>query len=172
MGGVITNLVTTNNVATTIGVTNTASWSGVNGPVNGGLWSGNGVSPSASLLGDFALETATEDYFFVNTAIIPQFKVVGLASTNTYRLSFFGSRTDSVAARYTTNSVVSGNVTNIVIMKTSGPGIGSNGTYAGNDSNIVSTAWIAPDTNNQLTDTITYSGSGGHIDVTSLFRAS
>lgn len=165
VGGVITNLVTTNNVATTIGVTNTASWSGVNGPVNGGLWSGNGVSPSASLLGDFALETATEDYFFVNTAIIPQFKVVGLASTNTYRLSFFGSRTDSVAARYTTNSVVSGNVTNIVIMKTSGPGIGSNGTYSGNDSNIVSTAWIAPDSNNQLTDTITYSGSGGHMNI-------
>jgi len=56
VGGVITNLVTTNNVTTTIGVTNTASWTGVNGPVNGGLWSGNGVSPSASLLGDFALD--------------------------------------------------------------------------------------------------------------------
>jgi lysophospholipase L1-like esterase len=157
----IANLVTTNNVPTGIGVTNIAGWSGANGPQNGGL-----LSPSTALLGDFGLATATEDFFYINNGAPATFQVTGLTSGNTYMLSFFGSRqqTSGSDVRYTTNTVTGGNGTFSYTMETTGPGIGVGG-YNGNNSNIVSTAWLSPDSNNQISDTVFYSGPGGYMNV-------
>ena len=157
----IANLVTTSGVPTGICVTNIAGWSGANGPQNGGLF-----SPSTALLGDFGLETATEDFFYINSGTPATFQVTGLTAGDTYQLSFFGSRqqlSDS-DVRYTTNTVTGGNGTFSYTMETTGPGIGAGG-YNGNNSNIVSTAWLLPDGNNDISDTVFYSGSGGYMNV-------
>jgi lysophospholipase L1-like esterase len=159
----IADLVTTDNVPTGIGVTNIVGWSGANGPQNGGLSCSNGSCPSTALLGDFGLETATEDFFYITSGTAATIQVTGLAASNTYQLSFFGSRAET-ESRYTTNTVTGGNGTFSYVMQTTGTGIGAGG-YSGNNSNIVSTAWLSPDSNNQISDTVTYAGSAGYLNI-------
>ena len=160
VGGTINSLITTNGVTTSIGLTNTVAWGGANGTGTGALFPPNG--PSTALLGDFGVSNATMDFFYVNSAgAVPAFKVNGLTAGNAYRLSFFGSRISvTTESKFTTNTLTGGNGTFVTIQKTTGLGIGSNGTYNGNDSNIVSTAWITPDANNQISDAVTWSSAG------------
>lgn len=159
----VNNLVTISNTATTIDISTSAGWQ-TNGRLNGGLFSPNG--PQASLLGDFAIETATEDYFFLD-GVNGTITLSQLDPTKLYNLSFFATRVQPNPAgnpgdtRSTTYTVGSSSVT----LQTTGQNIGSNGIYDGNDDEIVSLSNLSPDVNNQLVISVTRSGQFGYIGV-------
>ena len=124
------------NNPTTIGMIMTNSFDS-NGIVNGGL-----LSPSASLLGDMAIDTATEDYWFESTGgAAIQFN--GLDAGLLYEFRMFGTRatTDTRITRFT---AMDANGSHAVELKTSGSGIGTGG-YNGNNDTIVSLAGLVPD---------------------------
>ena len=109
-----------------------------NGLVNGGL-----IAPDPSRLGDLAVGTATQDYFYVDGPDAPGGVAwVGLDPARTYTLRLFGSR-DAAETRVTRYRV-DGSDTTSVELTTSGPDIGAAG-YDGNDDTIVELAGIAPD---------------------------
>ena len=115
-----------------------------NGRVNGGL-----LSPSAVLLGDFAVDTATEDYFYVASSAIGSstpntgsFKLTGLDTNLTYDFSFFGTR-QTTETRITTYTATGANGPFSVDLTTSGTGIGTGG-YNGNNDTIVSLSGLQP----------------------------
>lgn len=84
-------------------------WS--NGSANGGLTEAKWSSTTSQSLGDLAVGTATQDYFFVqgeNT--VCTFKLTGLDAAKGYKFHFFGSRSATAAnqkreARYSVNGV-------------------------------------------------------------------
>ena len=99
-GTALTNLITTTNTSTTIGLTLTSAWS-ANGIANGGL-----LAPSFALLGNFAVPAATGDYFFTTTSA--SLNITNLDSMLNYRLRFFGTRT-ATDTRVATYIVTGGN---------------------------------------------------------------
>lgn len=116
-----------------------------NGKVNGGL-----LNPDPSLLGDLAIGTATQDYFFFtadgnvgggNDDIPGGFMLTGLDPSRVYELGFFGSRNSS-QTRVTELEVIGSNAA-IVHLQTSGAGLGVNGSN-GNDSTVARVAGIRP----------------------------
>ena len=124
-----------------------------NGYTNGGL-----QSPSAALLGDLAIESATQDYIFLEGSQdygVVRFK--GLDPGKAYRFYMFGSRvaTDDRAAFFdlTGENCWRGE------MAMSGSGIGSGG-YNGNNNRILSSDLIFPDRSGCITLTIGKKGSG------------
>ena len=144
----LANLITTANGATTIGLTSGSSGWTCNGILNGGL-----LAPSYSLLGNFAVATATEDYFFTgNTATPASLTITNLDSTANYRLRLFASRVQPSAtndiriSRYIVTGA-NGPFTND--LQTTGYGIGAGG-YNGNNSNIVSVLGVVPNVSNQI----------------------
>ena len=129
--------------------------------VDGGNFRANGrntgglLSPNPSLLGDFAIGTATEDYFFVeqnqNTSSPNDpggLLLTGLDPESVYSFRFFGSR-QTTSLRETRYSAIGGNTVEFVTMLSSGPGIGTS--YDGNNDNIVEISGITPDANNEIT---------------------
>ena len=163
-GYVASNLVDTDNNATAIDLT-TLDIFRSNGRNNGGL-----LSPDAALLGDFAIGTATEDYWFVETGGNPQipnatFVLSDLDPNMAYDLRMFGTRntTDVRSVRYTATG---GNGEMMVDLQTSGPDIGSDGAYDGNDDTIVSLLGVTPGMNNTITfDVDVLSGNFGYLGV-------
>jgi hypothetical protein len=135
------NLITTANVATEISLVVTANFTGANGILNGGLHAPDG--PDSGLLGNFAIETATEDYFF-DSYQGGAIKVTGLDPKYFYNFRFFGTREWSSATRETRYSVRGDNGTFTADLVTSGSNIGNNGTYDGNDDTIATVAGVAP----------------------------
>lgn len=116
-----------------------------NGILNGGL-----LMPDDLLLGDYAINTVTEDYFFTDTS-----GSITFSSLNTdrgYRFKIFGSRntTESRESRYDIEGFNSTNG----ILQTSGTDIGGNG-YHGNNSNLYISDIIFPDCNGEIKITIT-----------------
>ena len=168
VGSTISNLVTTGNTPTTIGVkTNTLIRA--NGRNNGGLFSPNG--PSAALLGAFAIETATEDYFFTETGGSPalnnhsDLQILGLNPAATYDFRLFGTRAVG-SLRTTRYTMTGGNGPHSVELVTSGPATGSNGVYNGNDDEIVSITGVTPDANNEVRfDIDAVAGGFGYIAI-------
>ena len=143
------NLVTTSNDPTTIDVvTNTIFRA--NGYNNGGL-----LAPSAALLGDLAISTATGDYFFTETGGTPalnnysELKLTGLSANATYDLRMFATR-KTTSERTTRYEVTDANGLSNLVLQTSGPGIGDGG-YDGNNDTIVGLAGLVPDGNNEIT---------------------
>ncbi|MFT3788843.1 MAG: hypothetical protein QM770_22175 [Tepidisphaeraceae bacterium] len=151
------NLVTTTNAPTTVGITVT---SGVTNTGTLGNWECNGynngglINPSAALLGDFAIPTATRDYWFCQ-ATAQTLNIVGLNPTLTYNFRLFGTRiTTSVrSTKWTLTGANSGTGG----VQTSGPDIGAgpnqtgggsadngSGTVDGNDKTIVPINGIQP----------------------------
>jgi hypothetical protein len=134
------NLVNTTNGASTISVELTGDWQS-NGRLNGGLFGTNG--PGSSLLGDLAIETATEDYYFLSGAgSTGMVRITGLEVGRTYHIMLLGSRNTAVETRktrFTSGSRVSSLIT-------SGNNIGSNGSYDGNDSRVAGLFGLSPST--------------------------
>ena len=143
------DLITTSNAPTTIDVvTNTIFRA--NGYNNGGL-----LAPSAALLGDLAISTATGDYFFTEVGGNPalnnysELKLAGLNPNATYDLRMFGTRaTDS--DRVTRYEVTDANGMTNLTLQTSGAGIGDGG-YNGNNDTIVGLTGLIPDGNSEIT---------------------
>jgi len=117
-----------------------------NGLKNGGL-----KTPSKSKLGNLAVATATQDYFYVGKSVGDQgFAITGLDPARKYRLRLFGSREWAAETRKTRYTVVSAAGKASQALVTSGNNIGSNGSYDGNDSKIVTYDGLRPDANGKL----------------------
>lgn len=130
----ISNLVTTANAATTIGLTLTSTGWRSNGILNGGL-----LSPSAALLGELAVATATQDYFYVDGPVgtAATLTISGLDPAKYYDLRMFGTR-ENVDVRRSTYTVTGANGAFSATLQTSGSNIGNGGTYNGNNNKTAS----------------------------------
>jgi len=114
-----------------------------NGIATGGL-----LAPSAALLGEFAVATATQDYFFVQGT--------GATSTGTLRMSgfdrskryvfhVFGSRQATTETRVS-QFKFTGATTSTITQTTTGPNVGANA-YPGNNNTITKSDTIMADGN-------------------------
>lgn len=140
------NLVDSTGVSTGINLTITGGFQS-NGFRNGGL-----RNPDPALLGDFAIDSVTGDYFF-STAdglqgggdddIGGGFMLDGLDPNLLYDFSFFGSRNDP-QTRITEYRVTGANDQS-VLLQTSGNNIGIDGIYDGNDDEIAEILGVQPD---------------------------
>ena len=135
-------VVDTDNNATGIGLTMPNSFN-CNGIKHGGL-----LAPDAGLLGDFAIDTATEDYWFESTGGAAV-TINGLDPELTYNLRMFGTRetTDTRITRYTVFDAAG---SQYVDLQTSGAGIGTGG-YNGNNDTIVGLSDLVPTAAGELT---------------------
>ena len=137
----IGNLVDTTNRPTGIDLTITGGFA-ARGIRHGGL-----RAPEQALLGDFAIATATEDYFSANSNG-GSFMLDGLNPNFTYNFRFFGSQNTTITqlTRYT---VVGANRKEATL-QISGADIGNDGIYDGNDSEITTISGIRPDEFGQI----------------------
>ena len=127
-----------------------------NGKLNGGL-----LSPSASLLGEYAIASATQDYFY--TATSGSIKISGLTPGNGFVFHLFGSRETSETR--VTQFTLSGVNSSTVNLTTSGSGVGAN-SYNGNNNKIAVSDTIAPDANGEITLTVLRSsGTYAHLNL-------
>lgn len=117
-----------------------------NGKVNGGL-----LNPSVANLGDLAVATATQDYFFFTADglvgggsddVPGGFMLTGLDPARAYELGFFGSRVSSQTR--VTDFAVFGANSGTATLQTSGVDLGSDGVYDGNDSTVARVTGIRP----------------------------
>jgi lysophospholipase L1-like esterase len=160
-GSTVSNLVTTTNAATTMGITlTTAGWQN-NGILNGGLsaTAPGGQAPLASRLGELAVDTATQDYLFINgaTGFSSSLKVSGLNPSKHYSMRFFGTR-NATDVRRSTYTVTAGNGTFAGTLQTSGTGIGNglggddgSTLYNGNNRSTVALGGMQPNSAGELT---------------------
>jgi lysophospholipase L1-like esterase len=112
-----------------------------NGIQNGGL-----LTPEETLLGDFAIATATQDYFFtVSTGTVA---IDNLDPSRSYVFNLFASRNTDIVriSKY----VFTGSNTITDTLQTSGPEIGGPG-YNGNNSTILTTEPVRPDASGRIT---------------------
>jgi hypothetical protein len=147
-GSSVTNLVTTANEPTSLGITLTsANWQN-NGILNGGL-----LAPTVPLLGELAVATATQDYLFVNGATaISTLRISGLSPTKLYSMRFFGTRNEA-GTRRSTYTITAGNGITAGTLQTSGTGIGNDGasTYNGNNRSTVALGGIQANSTGEVT---------------------
>lgn len=138
LGLTVSNLRTIDDEPTAIGVTmNTTAWR-TNGILNGGL-----LSPDPALLDDFAVATATQDYFYLEGATATAtLSITGLNPGRLYRLRMFGSR-NTTDVRRTTYAATGSNGTLSTSLQTSGPAIGAGG-YNGNNDTVVTIDNVQP----------------------------
>lgn len=143
-GDSLNNLVTTTNQPTSFGFTLTSTGWQNNGIQNGGL-----LAPSSTLLGDLAVNTATQDYLFVAGAngAFTTMKLTGLNPGKFYSMRFFGTRADP-SVRRSIYTVTAGNGVFAGNLQTSGPGIGNTtnpvATYNGNNRSTVALGGMQP----------------------------
>lgn len=129
-----------------------------------GKSSGGLLSPDSALLGDLAIATATEDYFFafgieyLEGLQTGGFMLTGLDPALTYELRFFGSSTASEFR--TTDYVVYGAGASMTVsLLTSGENIGSDGDYDGNDDHVAVARGLRSDQFGQIFIDITSASS-------------
>ena len=151
------NMVTADNTATTCRLQLSTRFS-TNGYSNGGL-----NSPSASLLGDLAIESATQDYIFLEAnqdyAII---RFMGLDLNKGYKFFSFGSRTDTGTPGREATFHFRGLNQWQGDHKMGGAGIG-NGGYNGNNNNVQESGIIFPDENGCIEMTIIKKTKSGMV---------
>lgn len=137
-GLVVSNFRTIDNEPTTVGVTiGSATWR-TNGIQNGGL-----LAPDSELLGEFAVATATQDYFFIEgSSATATLTLNGLNPGRLYQLRLFGTR-NITDVRRTLYTATGSNGTFSTSLQTSGPGIGAGG-YDGNNDTIATLDGIQP----------------------------
>lgn len=118
----------------------------VNGILNGAL-----LAPDPALLGELAVATATQDYFFSQADdlvgggdddVPGSFKISGLDPSIAHEFRFFGSRR-TTTTRATEYLVVGANQ-GVATLQTSGSNIGADGAYDGNDDEIAVVSGILP----------------------------
>lgn len=129
--GPVYGLIDDTGAASGISLDITQKFDGSNGIGAGGL-----LTPNAALLGDFAIATATEDYFYFGSTVLPQITLSGLLSGYYYTFSFFGSRSFNDIFRQTTYKVTGGNGVFTTVLQTSGSGSGTLANPYGNDDDI------------------------------------
>lgn len=143
----LSNLVNTANVASTISLalsSGTQPWSASGGTGFGGL-----ITPNPALLGNLAIGTATQDYFFVGSAGTATIAIGGLNPSLTYNFRMFGTR-NTAATRTTAYTITDNLGPHVITLQTSGTGIGTNtavyptGQPDGNDDEIVSLNGMVP----------------------------
>jgi lysophospholipase L1-like esterase len=147
-GTSVTSLVTTANEPTSLGITLTSGGWQNNGILNGGL-----LAPSSTLLGELAVPTATQDYFFINgAATTATLRISGLSPTKLYSMRFFGTRNEA-GVRRSIYTVTAGNGTTAGHLQTSGTGIGNDGatTYNGNNRSTVALGGIQASSTGEVT---------------------
>ncbi len=163
----IGGLVDSTGMGTGVGLVITGGFQS-NGIVNGGL-----LSPDPSLLGDLAVATATQDYFFSgaddlsgagNDDVPGGFMLTGLDPERVYDLRFFGSRTLASETRRTEYRVTGAN-TGVAVLTTTGSNIGSNGAYDGNDDTVAEVTGVRPDAFGQVfVDLTVVSGTYAYLN--------
>ena len=112
-----------------------------------GINAGGNNSPSEEMLGDLAIQTATEDYMFIDNGDLRPFKFTNLNKDNCYKLYIYGTRnhTDNRITQYT----VEGQRTWSGGQVTSGNSVGGEGNN-GNVRNILITDYIYPNRNGEI----------------------
>lgn len=131
-----------------------------NGIKHGGL-----LNPSVDLLNDFAIATATQDYFFVegSAGITGAFKLTNLDKNKGYKFYMFGSRT-ATENRTALYSFTGLNVTSGTL-QTSGSNLGGAG-YNANNSTIFVSELVYPDINGEINvEVIRQTGNYAHLNV-------
>ncbi|MFA9391576.1 MAG: GDSL-type esterase/lipase family protein [Prolixibacteraceae bacterium] len=121
-----------------------------NGILNGAL-----LDPSEELLGEFAIPTATQDYFF--TTVKAEMEINGLDTSKSYVFSLFASRNSPSAriSKYT----FSGKNEAVAYLQSSGENIGGSGIH-GNNSNVLVSQKIQPDDSGQIRLTLEVAEGG------------
>jgi hypothetical protein len=127
-------LVNTANVSTSYVLTTTVACS-KNGILNGAL-----LTPDLALLGEMAINTATQDYFF--NGVAASFKLSGLNPSKGYKFYAFGSRSSATEIR-TTQYIFTGVNSFTGTNQTSGPGLGG-GTINQNTQTFLTSTIISP----------------------------
>lgn len=118
------------------------------------------AAPDPLLLGEFAIATATQDYFGNSTNGSMSFK--GLNPNSAYRFKIFGSRntTETRTAQYDLVGLNSSSGT----LQTAGVNLGGPG-YNGNNSTLYTSGFVVPSTSNEISLTITkLLGSNNNIN--------
>ena len=118
-----------------------------NGIATGGL-----LAPSAALLGQYAIATATQDYFFVQgtgSTSTATLRLSGLDPTKRYVLHVFGSRNATTETRVSQYRFT-GSTINSITQTTTGPNVGANG-YGGNNNTITDSDTIVADGSRAIT---------------------
>ena len=112
-----------------------------------GINAGGNNSPSDEMLGDLAIQTATEDYMFIDNGDLRPFKFTNLNKDNCYKLYIYGTRnhTDNRITQYT----IEGQRTWSGGQVTSGNNVGGEGNN-GNVRNILITDYIYPSRNGEI----------------------
>ncbi|WNJ20447.1 GDSL-type esterase/lipase family protein [Pontibacter sp. G13] len=111
-----------------------------NGIQNGGL-----LAPEDSLLGDLAIATATQDYFFTTSS--GTIALDGLNPGKGYVFTLFGTRNTTLTR--VTEYAFSGANAYVDSLQTSGTDLGGAG-YNGNNSTVVITPPIRPNANGRI----------------------
>ena len=112
-----------------------------------GINAGGNNSPSEEMLGDLAIQTATEDYMFIDNGDLRPFKFTNLNKDNCYKLYIYGTRnhTDNRITQYN----IEGQRTWSGGQVTSGNSVGGEGNN-GNVRNILITDYIYPSRNGEI----------------------
>ncbi len=142
--GISFSLNNSNNVSTALNIEITDQF-GANGILNGGL-----LAPSSALLGNYAISSATEDYFFTDTSGSITF--TSLNTNHGYAFKIFGSR-ENVESRET-HYLIEGFNSSSGTLQTSGLDIGAGG-YDGNTSTTYDSDIVFPDCNGTIKITVT-----------------
>jgi hypothetical protein len=146
-GNSLTGLVTINNNPSEVTITAASEWNN-NGYNTGGL-----LNPNSALLGEFAIGTATGDYYYFSGSPgdTRTLRLAGLDPSRQYNLSLFATRTttasDTRTVRY---SVADVNGAHTVDLQVSGPGAGSVANPYGNDDTIAILTDLVPDESGQI----------------------
>ncbi len=132
--------------------------------LSNGINTGGLLAPDPALLKDFAIATATQDYFFTNTNGKGEFKISGLSSTKKYVFKFFGSR-DNTETRISNYKITGATITN-ASLKTSGTKISANGLNNRNDNTIAVSDTVYANANGEIVVELTKTaGSYGHLNI-------
>ena len=112
-----------------------------------GINAGGNNAPSDEYLGDLAIQTATEDYMFIDNGDLRPFKFTNLDKANCYKLYIYGSRnhTDNRITQYR----IEGQQTWSGGQVTSGNSVGGEGNN-GNIRNILVTDYIYPNRSGEI----------------------
>lgn len=159
-GTVYDNLVNSENAATGFRITLNSRFS-----TNGKSGGGGLLAPEADLLGDLAVASATEDYFFIESnENNSNFTISGLDPTKSYRFHVFASRkaTDNRTGTYTVEGInkASGD------LQAAGTGIGHGGENQ-NTSDILVCDPVFPDDNGEIIFTVSRK-TGAYIPINAM----
>jgi putative cofactor-binding repeat protein len=120
-----------------------------------GLTTGGLLAPSAALLGQYAIATATQDFFFVQgtgSTASATLTFSGLASNRRYVFHVFGSRVTNSETRVSQYDFA-GTTTSTKTLTTTGPGIGSGG-YDGNNNKLAHSDTLSANASGVITMTL------------------